>query len=267
MQTLGQFFEPLYNLADCKQAAIPMDPGLRISHDQSPKSIEEAAHMKNVPYRAAVGSLMHLAVGTRPDIAFAVSTVAQFNNAPGLAHWEAVKHIYRYLAGTKSLALTFGGVKSGLEGYTDADGATQEHRRAVSGYAYLLDGGAISWASCKQELVTLSTAEAEYVATTHAAKEGLWLHRLIGEVFRPLEHPIPLYSDSQAAIALTKDGSYHAQTKHIDIRYHFIRFAVENHSFRLIYCPTIDMVADTLTKALPSIKAKHFASALGLRPK
>ena len=152
-----------------------MDPGLRLSRDQSPKSIKEAAHMKNVPYCAAVGSLMHLAVGTCPDITFAVFTVAQFNNAPGLAHWEAVKHIYRYLAGTKSLALTFGGVESGLEGYTDADGATQEHRCTVSGYAYLLDGGAISWASCKQELVTLSTAEAEYEATTHAAKEGLWL--------------------------------------------------------------------------------------------
>ena len=216
-QTYTEAILTKYNLADCKQAAIPMDPGLRLSRDQSPKSIEEAAHMKNVPYCATVRSLMHLAVGTRPDIAFAVSTVAQFNNAPGLAHWEAVKHIYRYLAGTKSLALTFGGVKSGLEGYTDADGATQEHRRAVSGYAYLLDGGAISWASRKQELVTLSTAEAEYVAATHAAKEGLWLHRLIGEVFHPLEHPIPLYSDSQAAIALTKDGSYHARTKHIDI--------------------------------------------------
>ena len=206
-----------YNLADCKQAAIPMDPGLRLSRDQSPKSIKEAAHMKNVPYCAAVGSLMHLAVGTCPDIAFAVFTVAQFNNAPGLAHWEAVKHIYRYLAGTNSLALTFGGVESGLEGYTDADGATQEHRRTVSGYAYLLDGGTISWASHKQELVMLSTAEAEYVAATHAAKEGLWLRQLIGEVFRPLEHLITLYLDSQAAIALPKDGSYHARTKHIDI--------------------------------------------------
>ena len=118
---------------------------------------------------------MHLAVGTCPDIAFAVSTVAQFNNAPGEPHWEAIKQIYRYLSGTKSFALTFGGVEKGLEGYTDADRASQEHHRAISGYAYLLDGGAVSWASCKQELVTLSTVEAKYVAATHAAKEGLWL--------------------------------------------------------------------------------------------
>ena len=135
----------------------------------------------------------------------------------------------------------------------------------ISGYTYILDGGAVSWASKKQELVTLSTTEAEYVAAMHAAKEGIWLRRLIEEVFRPLAHPTPLYSDSQSAITLTKDGSYHARMKHIDICYHFICFVVDNHSLRLVYCPTDSMVADTLTKALPSVKAKHFTTSLGLR--
>ena len=111
----------------------------------------------------------------------------------------------------------------------------------------------------------LSTAESEYVATTHAAKEAIWLHRFIGEVFQPLTNPIPLYSDSQATIGLTHNGSYHAHTKHIDIWYHFIRFVVNNGTINLIYCPTDDMVADTLTKALPNIKAKHFAFVLGLQ--
>ncbi|KIM65440.1 hypothetical protein SCLCIDRAFT_112814 [Scleroderma citrinum Foug A] len=178
---------------------------------------------------------MHLTVGTQPDIAFAISTVAQFSNEPGMVHWEAVKRIYRYLAGTKGLALTFGAGKKGLEGYMDVDGASQEHRHAISGYAYILDGGAVSWMSKKQELVTLitlSTAEAEYVAATHAVKE---------------------------------DGSFHARTKHIDIRYHFIRYIVDSGSFLLVYCPTADMTADTLTKALPSVKAKHFAATLRLR--
>ena len=208
---------------------------------------------------------MHLAVGTRPDIAFTVSTLAQFSSEPGPAHWEAVKRVFRYLLGTKKLALTFGAGKQGLEGFTDADGASQEHRHAISGYAYILDGGAVSWASKKQELVTLSTTEAEYVAATHAAKEGIWLCRLVREVFCPLAHPTPLHSDSQSAITLTKDSSFHARTKHIDIHYHFICFSIDKGSFRIIYCPTDSMVADTLTKALPSIKAKHFASSLGLR--
>ena len=207
---------------------------------------------------------MYLAIATRPNIVFAISTVAQFSQDPTPEHWEAVKRIYRYLLGTRKLALTFGAGKQDLEGFTDADRASQEHQHAISGYAYILDGGAVSWASKKQELVTLSTTEAKYVAATHAAKEGIWLCRLIKKVFCPLAHPTPLHSDSQSAIALTKDGSYHTCTKHIDIRYHFICFIVDNGSLRLLYCPTEDMVADTLTKALPSVKAKHFTASLGL---
>jgi hypothetical protein len=151
-----------------------------------------------------------------------------------------------------------------LEGFTDADGASQEHRRAISGHAFLINGGAVSWSSRKQELVTLSTAEAEYVAATHAAKEAIWLRRFIGELFSPISAPTTLYCDNQAAVALASNGNYHARTKHIDIRYHFIRFVVEDGSIKLIYCPTDEMTADTLTKALPSSKAKHFAAALGL---
>lgn len=117
----------------------------------------------------------------------------------------------------------------------------------------------------RKSIDMLSLAESEYIAATHAAKEALWLRSLIGEIFQPLIKPITLHSDSQSAIALTKDGSYHARTKHIDIRYHFIRFVVQNGSINLIYCPTGDMTADILTKALPNIKVKHFATSLGLR--
>jgi hypothetical protein len=162
------------------------------------------------------------------------------------------------------LELTYGGDKRGLEGYVDADGASQEHRRAISGYVFLVDGGVISWSSKKQELVTLSTTEAEYVAATHAAKEAIWIRRLIGELFEPIDKPTTLFSDSQSAIALAHDGHYHARTKHIDIRYHFIRYIIEAGTIKLVYCPTNEMTADTLTKALPSTKAKHFATALGL---
>ena len=178
--------------------------------------------MKNIPYREAMGSLMYAVMGTRPDIAFAVSTVAQFLDNPRWAHWEAVKRIFRYLRGMQNLELVYGGVRRGLVGYTDVDGASQEHRRAISGFVFLVDGGAITWSSKKQELVTLSTTEAEYVAATHAAKEAIWIRRLIGEIFHPLSMLTTLFSDSKSAIALTQDGHYHAHTKHIDIRYHFI---------------------------------------------
>jgi hypothetical protein len=253
-----------FNFNDLKPLSIPMDPSVPLSKSQSPTKVEDVAKMKNVPYREAVGSLMYAAMGTRPDIAFATSTVAQFSENPGWMHWEAVKRIFRYLLGTQKLELVYGGERRGLVGYVDADGASQEHRRAISGYVFLVDGGAVSWSSKKQELVTLSTTEAEYVAATHAAKEAIWLRRLIGEIFKPIEGPTVLFSDSQSAIALAKDGHYHARTKHIDIRYHFIRYIIEEGTIKLNYCPTDDMTADTLTKALPSVKAKHFATALGL---
>jgi hypothetical protein len=254
-----------YNFTDLKPSAIPMDPCAPLLKSQSPTKLTDIARMKNVPYREAVGSLMYAAMGTRPDIAFAVSTVAQFSDNPGWAHWEAVKRIFRYLRGTQKLELVYGGEKRGLEGYVDADGASQEHRHAISGYVFLVDGGAVSWSSKKQELLTLLTTEAEYVAATHAAKEAVWIRRLIGEIFRPLTIPTTLYSDSKSAIALAKDGHYHARTKHIDIRYHFIRYIIEAETIKLIYCPTDEMAADTLTKALPNVKAKNFATALGLR--
>jgi hypothetical protein len=256
-----------YNFDELKPLSTPMDPSIRLSIEQAPSSAAEVAIMRDKPYREAVGALNWAALATRPDIAFAVATVARFAANPGPAHWEAVKRIFRYLAGTRDLWLTYGETQRVLEGYADADGSMSEDRRAISGYAFLIDGGAVSWSSKRQEIVSLSTTESEYVAATHGMKEALWLRSLLSEVFDPITAPTTLFSDNQSAIALTRDHQYHARTKHIDVRYHFIRWVIEQGSLRLIYCPTDDMVADALTKALPSAKVKHFAAGLGLRAK
>ena len=108
------------------------------------------------------------------------------------------------------------------------------------------------------------TAEAEYVVATHAAKEGIWLRRILGKLFPPIPPTTTLYCDNQAACKLATTNNFHTQTKHIDIQYHFIRQAIEDRMFDIVYCPTDDMVANTLTKAVPSWKVKGFASALGL---
>jgi hypothetical protein len=221
--------------------------------------------MRNIPYREAVGALMYAALATRPDISFAVSLLSRFSSNPGRAHWEAVKRVYRYLIGSRDLWLTYGGEPRSLVGFGDADGSMAEDRHAISGYAFLIDGGAVSWSSRRQEIVSLSTTESEYVAATHAAKETLWLRSLIKEILAPLDEPTTLFSDNQSAIALAHDHQYHARSKHIDVRYHFIRWVIEEGSLRLVYCPTDAMVADILTKGLPSPKVKHFAAELGLR--
>jgi hypothetical protein len=253
-----------YNFQDLKPASTPMETSIRLSTSQAPATTLEIAKMRDIPYLEAVGSLMYASLGTRPDISFAVQTVSRFSKNPGLAHWDAVKRVFRYLKGTADLWLSYGVVKDRLVGYADADGSMAEDRHAISGYAFMLHGGAVSWSAKRQEIVSLSTTESEYVAVTHAAKEALWIRSLLSQLFPGKLDPTTLFSDNQSAVALAKDHQYHARTKHIDIRFHFIRYVIENGSIRLIYCPTDDMVADTLTKALPSAKVKHFASQLGL---
>jgi hypothetical protein len=193
--------------------------------------------MQKTPYREAIGSLMYAAVATRPDITFAVSALSQFLRNPGSTHWETVKRVFRYLAGTtrKTLELTYGGEGHGLEGYTDMDGVTQEHHHAVSGYTFLIDGGVISWGSRKQELVTLSTAKAEYVAATAVAKEATWLRRPLTELFSDSLISIPLYCDNQATLKLATDNNYHVRTKHIDLHFHFIRQTAASGAITLLY--------------------------------
>jgi len=146
-----------------------------------------------VPYHEAVGSLMYAALGTRPDIAYAVQTVSRFSSKPGLDHWEAVKRIFRYLKGTRELWLAYGGEEKDLLGYADADGNMAEDRHAISGYAFILHGGAVSWSAKRQEIVSLSTTESEYVAATHAAKEALWLRSLLSQLFSMELEPTTLF--------------------------------------------------------------------------
>ena len=241
-----------------------MDTQVRLTSEHAPATPAKFMAMCNVPYWEAVGALNWAALATRPDIAFAVATVARFAANPGPVHWEAVKRIFRYLAGTRELWLSYGETRRALEGYADADGSMAEDRRAISGYTFLIDGGAVSWSSKRQEIISLSTTESEYVAAMHGMKEALWLRSLISEVFGKLGDATTMFSDNQSAIALARDHQYHARTKHIDVRYHWIRWVIEQGSVQLIYCPTNDMVADALTKALPSTKVKHFATSLGL---
>ena len=181
-------------------------------------------------------------------ITYAVQTLLHFSIKPGLAHWEAVKHIFCYLKGTKDLWLLYGGKRGDLIGQADTDRNMAEDCHVISGYAFLLHGGAVLWTTKWQEIISLSTTKSKYVATTYAAKEALWLCSLLSQLFEINSKPVTLFSDNQSAIVLMKDHQYHACTKHIDTHFHFIHWIVENRSLQPVYCPTNEMVADTLTK-------------------
>ena len=165
---------------------------------------------------------MYASLRTQSDISFAVQTLSHFAINPGSAHWEAVKRVFHYLKGTRELWLSYGGGGKEMEGYADADESMMEDRKAISGYVFIINGSVVSWSTKKQEIISLSTTESEYVAATYVAKEALWLHSLISQLFGATLPVTTLFSDNQSAITLTKEHQYHAHTKHIDVCYHFI---------------------------------------------
>jgi hypothetical protein len=213
-----------------------------------------------------IGCLMYAAVMTRPDIAFAVSNLSQYLDSPRTTHLHAVTRVFRYLSGTKGFKLVLGGLNTTIVGYSDSDWASQIHRHSISGFAFFIGDGVVSWSSKKQPIITLSSTEAEYVALTHSSKDIIWSHKLLTE-FSPifsLKLPTTLYCDNQGAIRLSKDSTFHGRTKHIDVHFHFIRQSVSQGHISLTYCPTDDMIADTFTKPLARFKFEKFRALLGV---
>lgn len=220
----------------------------------------------NFPYRAAVGSLNYLAVATRPDIAFAVGVASRHMANPGPADVKLVKKIIRYVKGTKDQGLTYkSGTVMELISYSDSDYAGCEAtRRSTSGALFMLAGGAVGWSSKRQRTVALSTCEAEYVAAACAAKELLWMKRLLKEMIGIFKTQI-LYIDNQSAIKLINNKMTNDRSKHIDVKYHFIRELVENGQIIPEFVGTRDQLADIFTKPLNSDLIAKFKNEIGLK--
>ncbi|KAL5787036.1 hypothetical protein ACOSP7_003985 [Xanthoceras sorbifolium] len=254
-----------FNIQDAKPVSTPLGIHFRLSKEQSPKTEEERTHMAKVPYASAIGSLMYAMVCTRPDIAQAVGVVSRYMNNPGKIHWEAVKWILRYLRGTTNKTLCFKGGDTTLTGYVDADLAGNvDIRKSTTGYVYTLGGTAVSWVSQLQKIVALSTTEAEYVAVTEASKEMVWLQSFLEELGKKQEDNV-LYCDSQSAIHLAKNPSFHSRTKHIQLRYHFIRSLLEDGILKLEKISGAQNPADMLTKTVTTDKLKLCSASVGLQ--
>ncbi len=176
-----------------------------------------------------------------------------------------VKHIFCYLLGTKHLKLILGG-NTTVTGFSDADWASQRHCHSISGFAYFVRLGTVSWSAKKQPIITLSSTKAEYIALTHATKDILWIHKLLKEFsfLHNLSLPTTLYCDNQGVICLSKDATFHGCTKHIDVHFHFIRQTVTSGNIELLYIPTEKMVTNIFTKSLAHIKFERFRAVLNV---
>jgi hypothetical protein len=218
------------------------------------------------PYSRLVGSLMYLAYGTRPDITQAVGILSKYMSKPQVAHWEAALSVVRYLAANSSRGITY--ARSGnaeIMGYCDADyGGDLDNRRSTTGYVFVLNGGAVSWASRLQPTVAISTTEAEYMAAANATKEALWLRNLLADLHMHCT-TLQMYCDNQSAIKLAKHPISSLRSKHIDVQHHFVRERVERKQVSFQYIDTAKNAADCMTKALPPQKFQVCIALMGMK--
>jgi hypothetical protein len=255
-----------FRMTECKAVETPMSACEKLSMDDGPGTEEEKIEMANNPYQEAVGCLMYLAQCTRPDIVFAVNKLSRYNNNPGPKHWQAVKHLLRYLRGTSTFKLTYerSDKQAEIIGFVDADwGSEIDGRKSTTGYLFTSQGGAISWCSKKQQTVALSSCEAEYMALSNAVQEALWWYGVKSQL--GYDQPLEIKCDNQSALKLAKNKGFNPRTKHIDIRHHFIQDTLEKDQVKLSYIPTTSQIADALTKPLDRNKIKEFRDAMGIK--
>lgn len=253
-----------FNMIECNSTFLPADCNQKLTIEMCPKTSIEMEMMSSVPYQEAVGSLLYISQGSRPDITYAVHSVSRFNHNPGKAHWEAVKRIMRYLKGTLEAKLSFSKASnSKVSGYCDADWAADlDERRSCTGYAFIKQGGAISWNCKRQPTIALSSAEAEYMSLSACTQEALWFRQLISNLDSSTDNSITILCDNKSAIDLSGSNGYNARTKHIDIRHHFVRQSIQDKLVHVEHVSTDAMLADVLTK--PLSKEKHLYCTKGL---
>ncbi|GJR16265.1 putative RNA-directed DNA polymerase [Tanacetum coccineum] len=260
-----------FKMDNSKKGNLPLHHGIKISSDLCPKTNDELDKMSRVPYASAIGSIMYAMTCTRPDVSFTLSMVSRHQQNPGEGHWTAVKNILKYLRNTKDRFLVYGGEKElRLTGYCDAGWQTdKDDSRSQFGWTFLLNRGAVTWKSSKQDTVADSTCESEYIAACEASKEAIWMKNFIGDlgVVPTVQDPIEIFCDNESAVALTKEPKDHGKSKHIDRKYHFVRSKVAEGHVIVKDIRSEDNPADPFTKALAKSKHDEHAWSIGLKDK
>ena len=234
-----------FGMEHCNATKSPMVPGFKLTKD------EGGAKVDPTQYKQMIGSLMYLTV-SRPDLTYVVSLVSRYMENPTALHMVAIKRILRYLKGTYELGICYkkGGGTSDIVAYSDSDYAGDlDDRRSTSGYVFMMGTGTVSWSSKKQAVVTLSTTEAEYISAALCACQVIWIQRILNHLSWDQRNCV-IYCDNCSTIKLSKNPVMHGRSKHIAIRYHFLRDLSKEGIVNLKYCRTQDQIADIMTKPL-----------------
>jgi hypothetical protein len=255
-----------FQMSDCKVVATPSEVR-KLTKADCPSTQQQKDEMSKVPYKSLIGSLQYIALSTRPDIAYAVNQLSRFLSDPGHQHWIGGKRVLRYLKGTANMSLLYkdydGSQSSKIEVFCDADRAGDvDDRKSTTGIVIKMNGCPIVWLSKKQSTVALSTAEAEYIAIASAVQEVIWINQYLSEL-KLIDKEVPIIrSDNQAAIQIASNDTLHSRSKHIDIRYHFIRQVIKEGGAKLIYVNTTERQADINTKSLDRSMFKRMRDKL-----
>lgn len=253
-----------FGMADCKPVSTPEDPNVKLSKSCP----DNGADVDRGLYQSMVGALLYSATISRPDLAHSVSSVARFSAEPKQMHFSALKRILRYIRGTLDLAIEYSATgNERIIGYSDADFANDEDdRKSTTGLVFTLAGGAISWLSRKQDIVSLSTMESEYIALCTATQESTYLRQLQIDLEIPgAKDPIQMNCDNRAAIALATNPMTTKRSKHIDVKYHYVREKEEKKEIEVKWCQTEEMAADMFTKAIPKPQFQKLCGSIGLK--
>jgi len=247
-----------YQFDSVSSKDTPISAPLTLDSDPNGKQVDPTK------YRGMVGSLMYL-TASRPDIMFATCLCARFQSDPREAHANAVKRIFRYLKGVPRLGLWYPkGSSLDLMGYSDSDHAgCKIDRKSTTGGCHFLGGKLVSWTSKKQTAVSLSTAEAEYISAASCCAQILWMKNQLTD-YGVKYTKTPIFCDNTSAIAISHNPVMHSKTKHIDLRYHFIRDHIIKGDIELHFIPTDQQLADVFTKPLDVKTFKHLISELGM---
>ena len=247
-----------YQMENCKPRSTPCELKLNFNLDQVSNDCTK--------YREIVGSLIYAMTCTRPDLCFIVTVLSQHLANPSNEHLIALKHVLRYLKGSLNYELCFRKCDDlKLIGYSDASWGSSENRKSITGYCFSLscNGPLISWKCKKQSTTALSSCEAEYMALAAATQECLFLTQLLKDVHQNHKcEPVTIFDDSQSAIALAKNPVNHQRSKHIDIKYHFVRDECNAGKINIVYLQTAEMIADMFTKPVSKYKLSKFKDFL-----
>eukprot|EP00961_Rhodomonas_salina_P044210 593875-Rhodomonas_salina.2 len=244
----------LYGAWDKHSVKTPLQPGTRLTKEDSPQIADPVLHRR---YRGITGHLSFLVTMTRCDLAFAYAELSKFVQLPGQVHLTAAEHVLQYLCGTFEEGLVYSDPgtarRNRLEGWVDSDYASDpDTRKSVTGYVLSLNNAPVSWKAKRQDCVTLSSAEAEYVAVSMCGQEVIYLRALLRGFGTEQVRPTEVWEDNAACIQIANNPVNRKFTRHIDVRRYFVRDMVRDVQMTLVKCAGTHNVADALTKSLPS---------------